>query len=170
MVSPHDKDDKWEYLPKTPYEITIRPYAQEPHNALRFINATSKLKEIKKNLYCKLLLFPELSQPKYSLHHETKVTYIHWHGIIYFESNTDIFNFLLTQWNDLVVLYHIQINPYREDYWLKYCIKQQNIIPAEHRICSAYLYNLYIKKPLPALEGAHRSTERDRRSKLNKNI
>lgn len=128
-------EEKFEYKSRTLYEITLRPYKQDSLDDLRFIKATSNLRNLLNDIgYLKYILMPEYSMPKYSFDRNIpNITYIHWHGIIYFEGNVELEQFLCTGFNRFSNNYHIQINPYRNE-WKQYIKKQKDLVSKKFRL------------------------------------
>lgn len=129
-----DDDDKIVYEVGKYYEITLRPYKQDPLSDLRFVNATVALRKTLQDMDLKYLLMPEYSMCKYSYDkYNPRITYIHWHGYVYFENISQLESWLCTGFNKLSNEYHIQLNPSRAE-WKEYIIKQRDIVPKQYRI------------------------------------
>lgn len=137
---------KWEYKPATVYELTIAPddprqFADKGDTRLK--NAVDHFKDALKNWPCRYHLFCEVTHPQYGQENKHRYARIHWHGIISFESQKDISNWLLTKWHKMTVQARVQVNPYRADVWDDYCRKQKSYLPKWTRIKNCAWVDVY---------------------------
>lgn len=75
-------------------------------------------------MYSEFKLHIELSDPQ--VLDDTKWPRIHYHGTIRFKNNESLLLWKLNTAPELSSYGRIQLNPYRPDYWDKYCIKDKS--------------------------------------------
>lgn len=157
---------KFNYCPRTKYEITITlkdqyqclvnnstirndldegvdfkydPYARLLNHQKWFVTHIMPLL----NNYCEYKLYLELSDPQ--VLDDKCWPRIHYHGYIRFKNNEKLLLWKLNGAHDLGKYGRIQLNPYREKYWMQYCIKDKD---KTHKIFKQNKINSYYQYPL----------------------
>ncbi len=127
------------YQSDTLYEITINPRGQHmrmiPKNRLRSIYASLKEHLESYEGILEYELYPEISEPRYGNIDRGSEPRVHYHGTIRFYKDIDVGEFLYIHLYKLKKYADYCINAYREDYWPKYCKKQEVIML---KLCKKY--------------------------------
>lgn len=149
-----DLTEKWTYKPATVYELTIAPDDANQKVSKKDTRLRCCVQEFKETLEkwegIKYHLFCEISHPQFGDINSHRYARIHWHGIIYFETEADISKFLLYQWHKITSKARVQLNPYRPDKWDDYCRKQKSYLPKHTRLKNAS-WDVVANPPLPPI-------------------
>lgn len=130
MDDPMDHD-KWTFKCNTTYEFTINfndSYQLKGQQLItRYDNARKHLRKELDEYHITYKLMPEISMPQYADNSHNTYPRIHFHGIISFNSNTQILQFLLDTSIKLAKMGRYQFNDYRPQYWPQYCLKHKDL-------------------------------------------
>lgn len=125
---------EWSFTSQTLYEFTINlndSYQVNRHRtkgiSLRYVEAKATFESIMKLNTWKYFLVPEISMPQVGDMFRNTVPRIHWHGFVIFPDNDSILQHLLVVAVKLADIGRYQFNLCRPEYWMKYCLKHQNI-------------------------------------------
>lgn len=133
---------KWTYKPGKVYELTIAP--DDKHQFIgkkdtRLKNTVDFFTELLFEMPFNYHLFCEVSHPQFGDINSHRYARIHWHGIVCFNDEKSISQFLLNDYHKLTSVSRIQFNEYRESEWDKYCRKQKEYLPRWTRLkCAAW--------------------------------
>lgn len=124
-----DTMDKWTLEKGVKYELTICPsdkyqFEGKERRDKKIFNLFSEIFLSIKAVYC---LYAEISAPQYGDIYFQSIPRIHWHGIIEFENNGQILDWLLYHHSRLCKVARIQLNNFRPDYWPKYITKHRHL-------------------------------------------
>lgn len=138
------KKTEWEFKSPKSYEFTINfnDQHQYPNTDLRLTKCKKLLEDIMRVNTWKYNLRPELSMPQVGDNHSGTMSRVHYHGIIHFNDDKEIYTFLLTLHYRLTRIGRVQWNPLRWDHWTKYIRKQKSIIPGHYKIANIQLEDM----------------------------
>lgn len=114
------------------YEMTLNApdrgqYFNKETRATKCVEHYSTILELMRP-YADYTFYPELSQIRNSNPEKQHYCRWHYHGFIKFKDNLALAQWLVHSQYKLSKTVDYQINAYREEYWNKYCTKQEEIM------------------------------------------
>lgn len=137
MNSTPNEKKEWVFQSGVPYEFTINFNDQYQINgvlSLRDVRLKSNLKKIFEKTNIKYDLLQEITMPQFGDTFKNMVPRIHYHGVVMFPKDDDIYSYLLSTAVELAQIGRYQFNPLRAKHWVTYITKHTKLFGNNCRI------------------------------------
>lgn len=120
-------EQKWLLETKTIYELTICPDDDRQYSG--HINRHLKTHKVFKEILAGYdhILYAEIEMPQYGDKYKNTMARIHFHGMIAFQYDKDILEWLLVTHQQLTKVSRIQFNKFRDIHWTSYIRKNYEL-------------------------------------------
>lgn len=124
--------EKWSFEINVPYEFTLNlndyfQYISGEDLLARYGKCRKIIQTLFRESELHYVLVPEISMPQYGDKHKNYTPRIHFHGVVVFSTIKSIQSWLLKDAIQYAKYGRYQFNPYRPDYWTKYCLKDKHL-------------------------------------------